>query len=635
MTLDKTVSRLTTTIENMEMRSAKLMNGRVFAGARALYRAAGVDGKDFGKPIIAIANSFDEFLPGHVHLNKVGRLISEAIKEAGGIPREFNTMAVDDGIAMGHTGMLYSLPSRDIIADTVEYQVNAHCADALICIPNCDKVVPGMLMAALRLNIPTVFVSGGPMEAGTTVLPDGTVKKNTDLIDVMYASADDNLNEEDLLAYEKTVCPTCGSCAGMFTANSMNCLTEAIGLALPGNGTILASHSYRKDLFKRAAEQIVKISKQYYDDDDETVLPRSIATKEAFENAMTMDVAMGGSTNTVLHILAMAQSADVDFTLDDIERISHTVPCICKASPSGEWEISDVHRAGGITGILGELDRAGKLHRDVHSIDYKTLEDKLNDWDIMRDTCTEEAKQMYLAAPGHIVSPDPWTHTTLFDSLDRDRVNGAIHDIDHPAVTEGGLAVLRGNLAPDGCVVKTAGVPKEIWTFRGPALVVESQEQAIEVILNDTLKPGMALVIRYEGPKGGPGMQEMLYPTSFVKGKGIGKQVAMLTDGRYSGGSSGLAIGHIAPEAANKGPIALIKNGDIINIDIPNRTVNVELSDEELAQRRTELEAGDGYVAHRDRKVSQALKAYAAFARSADKGATRDPELINKLSGLA
>ncbi|MEZ2199286.1 dihydroxy-acid dehydratase [Bifidobacterium pseudocatenulatum] len=619
----------------MEMRSAKLMNGRVFAGARALYRAAGVDGKDFGKPIIAIANSFDEFLPGHVHLNKVGRLISEAIKEAGGIPREFNTMAVDDGIAMGHTGMLYSLPSRDIIADTVEYQVNAHCADALICIPNCDKVVPGMLMAALRLNIPTVFVSGGPMEAGTTVLPDGTVKKNTDLIDVMYASADDNLNEEDLLAYEKTVCPTCGSCAGMFTANSMNCLTEAIGLALPGNGTILASHSYRKDLFKRAAEQIVKIAKQYYDDDDETVLPRSIATKEAFENAMTMDVAMGGSTNTVLHILAMAQSADVDFTLDDIERISHTVPCICKASPSGEWEISDVHRAGGITGILGELDRAGKLHRDVHSIDYKTLEDKLNDWDIMRDTCTEEAKQMYLAAPGHIVSPDPWTHTTLFDSLDRDRVNGAIHDIDHPAVTEGGLAVLRGNLAPDGCVVKTAGVPKEIWTFRGPALVVESQEQAIEVILNDTLEPGMALVIRYEGPKGGPGMQEMLYPTSFVKGKGIGKQVAMLTDGRYSGGSSGLAIGHIAPEAANKGPIALIKNGDIINIDIPNRTVNVELSDEELAQRRTELEAGDGYVAHRDRKVSQALKAYAAFARSADKGATRDPELINKLSGLA
>ncbi|MCH9275123.1 dihydroxy-acid dehydratase [Bifidobacterium amazonense] len=618
-----------------EMRSAKLMNGRVFAGARALYRAAGVDGKDFGKPIIAIANSFDEFLPGHVHLNKVGRIVSEAIKEAGGIPREFNTMAVDDGIAMGHTGMLYSLPSRDIIADTVEYQVNAHCADALICIPNCDKVVPGMLMAALRLNIPTIFVSGGPMEAGTTVLADGTVKKNTDLISVMYASADDNISEEDLLNYEKTVCPTCGSCAGMFTANSMNCLTEAIGLALPGNGTILASHGFRKELFRKAAREIVHIANRYYKEDDDSVLPRSIATKHAFENAMTMDVAMGGSTNTVLHILAMAQSADVDFTLDDIERISHTVPCICKASPSGKWEISDVHRAGGITGILGELDRAGKLHRDVHSVDYPSLEAKLDDWDIMRPTCTEEAKTMYHAAPGHIISPEPWTHETLFDSLDTDRVNGAIHDINHPEIHEGGLAVLRGNLAPDGCVVKTAGVPEEIWKFRGPALVVESQEQAIEVILNDTLKPGMALVIRYEGPKGGPGMQEMLYPTSFVKGKGIGKQVAMLTDGRYSGGSSGLAIGHIAPEAANKGPIALIKNGDIINIDIENRSVNVELTDEQLAERRAELEAGDGYVAHRDRKVSQALKAYAAFARSADKGATRDPELINKLSGLA
>ena len=610
------------------------MSGRVFAGARALYRAAGVSGDDMGKkPIIAIANSFDEFLPGHVHLNKVGRIVSEAIKEAGGIPREFNTMAVDDGIAMGHTGMLYSLPSRDIIADTVEYQCNAHCADALICIPNCDKVVPGMLMAALRLNIPTVFVSGGPMEAGTTVLADGTVK-STDLIDVMYATADDSVSDEELLNYEKTVCPTCGSCAGMFTANSMNCLTEAIGLALPGNGTILASHSYRKDLFKRAAQQVVKIAHQYYDDSDDSVLPRSIATKEAFENAMTMDVAMGGSTNTVLHILAMAQSADVDFTLDDIERISHTVPCICKASPSGKWEISDIHRAGGITGILGELDRAGKLHTNVHSIDYPTLEAKLADWDIMRPTCTEEAQQMYKAAPGHIISPEPWTHTTLFDSLDRDRANGAIHDIDHPEIHEGGLAVLRGNLAPDGCVVKTAGVPQEIWKFRGPALVVDSQEQAIEVILDDTLKPGMALVIRYEGPKGGPGMQEMLYPTSFVKGKGIGKQVAMLTDGRYSGGSSGLAIGHMAPEAANKGPVALIKNGDIIDIDIEARSVNVELTDEQLDERRRELEAGDGYVAHRNRHVSQALKAYAAFARSADKGATRDPELINNLSGL-
>ena len=622
-----------------QYRSWTSTHGRNMAGARALWRATGVKDGDFDKPIIAVVNSFTQFVPGHVHLKDLGQMVAREIEAAGGIAKEFNTIAVDDGIAMGHGGMLYSLPSRELIADSVEYMVNAHCADAMVCISNCDKITPGMLMAAMRLNIPSIFVSGGPMEAGKILGAfHGQSDKNVikvDLIDTMIQAGNPNITDEQVADYERSACPTCGSCAGMFTANSMNCLTEAIGLALPGNGTILASHSYRKDLFKRAAEQVVKIAKQYYDDDDDSVLPRSIATKKAFENAMTMDVAMGGSTNTVLHILAMAQSADVDFTLDDIERISHTVPCICKASPSGEWEISDVHRAGGITGILGELDRAGKLHRDVHSIDYKSLEDKLNDWDIMRDTCTEEAKQMYLAAPGHIVSPEPWTHTTLFDSLDRDRVNGAIHDIDHPAVTEGGLAVLRGNLAPDGCVVKTAGVPKEIWTFRGPALVVESQEQAIEVILNDTLKPGMALVIRYEGPKGGPGMQEMLYPTSFVKGKGIGKQVAMLTDGRYSGGSSGLAIGHIAPEAANKGPIALIKNGDIINIDIPNRTVNVELSDEELTQRRAELEAGDGYVAHRDRKVSQALKAYAAFARSADKGATRDPELIDKLSGLA
>ncbi|MDT7508635.1 dihydroxy-acid dehydratase [Bifidobacterium sp. H1HS16N] len=618
----------------MQMRSAKLMKEREFAGARALYRAAGVKGEDFGKPIVAIANSFSEFVPGHVHLNKVGRLVSKAVKEAGGIPREFNTIAVDDGIAMGHTGMLYSLPSRDLIADAVEYSVNAHCADALICISNCDKITPGMLMAALRLNIPTVFVSGGPMEAGRTVMPDGTVQESTDLIDVMYASADDSIDDAGLLALEKTVCPTCGSCAGMFTANSMNCLTEAMGLALPGNGTTLASHTARKMLFERAGKLVVEIANRYYQDDDDSVLPRSIATKKAFENAMTMDVAMGGSTNTVLHILAAAQSADVDFTLDDIERISHTVPCICKASPSGDWEISDVHRAGGICGILGELDRGGVLHKDTHSIDYPDLESKLNDWDIMRPTCLDQAKELYHAAPGHIASPEPFNQSKEWEDLDTDRANGAIHDLDHPAVSEGGLAILRGNLAPDGCVVKTAGVPKEIWNFRGPALVVESQEQAVEVILNGTLHKGQALVIRYEGPKGGPGMQEMLYPTSFVKGKGIGKDVALLTDGRYSGGSSGLAIGHIAPEAANKGPIALIRNGDMIRIDIPNRRVDVELSDEELAQRRAELEAGEGYVAHRDRKVSLALKAYAAFARSADKGATRDPDLINRLSGL-
>jgi dihydroxy-acid dehydratase len=619
----------------MQMRSHNIMTGRMFAGARALFRAAGVPGDDLGrKPIIAIANSFSEFVPGHVHLNKVGRIVSQAVKEAGGIPREFNTIAVDDGIAMGHTGMLYSLPSRDLIADAVEYSVNAHCADALICISNCDKITPGMLMAALRLNIPTIFVSGGPMEAGETTLSNGETK-STDLIDAMYASADDSVSDEDLLTYEKTVCPTCGSCAGMFTANSMNCLMEALGLALPGNGTTLASHGYRKQLFIDAGKQVVDLAHSYYDEDDESVLPRSIATKHAFENAMTMDVAMGGSTNTVLHILAAAQSADVDFTLDDIERISHTVPCICKASPSGDWEISDVHRAGGICGILGELNRAGKLHEDVHSVDYPSLQAKLNDWDIISPTCLDKAKELYRAAPGHIKSPEPFVQETRSETLDTDRINGAINDINHPAVGEGGLAILRGNLAPNGCVVKTAGVPQSIWKFSGPARVVESQEQAVEAILGDKLKKGEALVIRYEGPKGGPGMQEMLYPTSFVKGKGIGRDVALITDGRYSGGSSRLSIGHVAPEAASKGPIALIKNGDIINIDIPNRTINVELTDEELAERRRELEAGDGYVAHRDRKVSLALKAYAAFARSADKGATRDPELINNLSGLA
>ena len=615
------------------MRSEQIKTGVERTPNRSLLYALGYTDEELSRPLIGVVSSYNEIVPGHMGLDKIAEAVKAGIRAAGGTPVMFPAIAVCDGIAMGHVGMKYSLVTRDLIADSTEAMVMAHQFDGLVMIPNSDKNVPGLLMAAARLNIPAIFCSGGPMLAGR--LKDGRRTCLSHMFEAVGAYHAGKLDEAGVADYTENACPTCGSCSGMYTANSMNCLTEAIGLALPGNGTILASHSYRKDLFKRAAEQVVKIAKQYYDDDDDSVLPRSIATKKAFENAMTMDVAMGGSTNTVLHILAMAQSADVDFTLDDIERISHTVPCICKASPSGEWEISDVHRAGGITGILGELDRAGKLHRDVHSIDYKSLEDKLNDWDIMRDTCTEEAKQMYLAAPGHIVSPEPWTHTTLFDSLDRDRVNGAIHDIDHPAVTEGGLAVLRGNLAPDGCVVKTAGVPKEIWTFRGPALVVESQEQAIEVILNDTLKPGMALVIRYEGPKGGPGMQEMLYPTSFVKGKGIGKQVAMLTDGRYSGGSSGLAIGHIAPEAANKGPIALIKNGDIINIDIPNRTVNVELSDEELAQRRAELEAGDGYVAHRDRKVSQALKAYAAFARSADKGATRDPELIDKLSGLA
>lgn len=611
------------------------MQGRMFAGARALYRAAGVEEKDFGKPIIAIANSFSEFVPGHVFLNKVGRVVSKAIKEAGGIPREFNTIAVDDGIAMGHTGMLYSLPSRDLIADAVEYSVNAHCADALICISNCDKITPGMLMAALRLNIPTIFVSGGPMEAGSTTFADGSTDKSTDLIDVMYASADDNVSDEDLLAYERTVCPTCGSCAGMFTANSMNCLTEAMGLALPGNGTTLATHTAREQLFVKAGQKIVELANRYYKDDDESVLPRSIATKDAFENAMTMDVAMGGSTNTVLHILAAAQSADVDFDLNDIERISHTVPCICKASPSGDWEISDVHHAGGIPRILGELDRAGKLHRNVRSVDYPDLESKLADWDVRRDTATDEAKKLFLAAPGGKRTVEAWSQSNEWDSLDLDPVNGAVHDMEHPTIAEGGLAVLRGNLAPDGCVVKTLGVDPSIWKFRGKARVVESQEQAVELILGDKLNPGDALIIRYEGPKGGPGMQEMLYPTSFVKGKHLGPKVALITDGRYSGGSSGLAIGHVAPEAAAGGPIALVEEGDDIVIDIPNRSIDVDVPDDVLAARKKAISEGYGFKPHRDRKVSLALKAYAAFARSADKGATRDPELINELAHQA
>lgn len=619
----------------MQLRSDAVRCGIPRAPHRSLLKADGLTDEELKRPLVAVFNSRNDIIPGHNNLDKICEAVKAGIYMAGGVPFEISTIGVCDGIAMNHDGMHYSLVSREAIADSFECAVQGHAFDAAVCIPNCDKIVPGMLLGALRVNIPTVFVSGGPMLPGHQPgCSQGVTTDLNTLFDGAGQVAAGTMTEEELKYFEDTACPTCGSCSGMFTANSMNCLCEALGLALPGNGTILASHSYRKDLFKRAAKQVVKIAHQYYDDSDDSVLPRSIATKEAFENAMTMDVAMGGSTNTVLHILAMAQSADVDFTLDDIERISHTVPCICKASPSGKWEISDVHRAGGITGILGELDRAGKLHTNVHSIDYPTLEAKLADWDIMRPTCTEEAQQMYKAAPGHIISPEPWTHTTLFDSLDRDRTNGAIHDINHPEIHEGGLAVLRGNLAPDGCVVKTAGVPPEIWKFRGPALVVDSQEQAIEVILNDTLKPGMALVIRYEGPKGGPGMQEMLYPTSFVKGKGIGKQVAMLTDGRYSGGSSGLAIGHMAPEAANKGPVALIKNGDIIDIDIEARSVNVELTDEQLDERRRELEAGDGYVAHRNRHVSQALKAYAAFARSADKGATRDPELINKLSGL-
>lgn len=602
------------------MRSAKLMNGRVFAGARALYRAAGVDGKDFGKPIIAIANSFDEFLPGHVHLNKVGRLISDAIKEAGGIPREFNTMAVDDGIAMGHTGMLYSLPSRDIIADTVEYQVNAHCADALICIPNCDKVVPGMLMAALRLNIPTVFVSGGPMEAGTTVLADGTVK-STDLIDVMYATADDNVSDEELLNYEKTVCPTCGSCAGMFTANSMNCLTEALGLSLPGNGTVVATHVNRRRLFEEAAALIVRNAERYYFEGDDSVLPRSVATKAAFENAMSLDIAMGGSTNTVLHLLAVAHEAGVDFTMQDIDRLSRRVPVLCKVAPNSHYHIQDVNRAGGILSILGELARGGLLDTSAGRVDGRTLGQAIAAFDLRSETASSEAKQRYLSAPAGLYSRELGTQRTYYDTPDTDRTAGCIRDLEHAYFRDGGLAVLTGNIARRGCIVKTAGVDASLFVFRGRARVYESQEQAIGGILGGEVQAGDVVVIRYEGPKGGPGMQEMLYPTSYLKSRHLDKACALITDGRFSGGTSGLSIGHVSPEAASGGEIAVIRTGDEIEIDIPRRSIRLMAGDEEIAAR---MAAQQHFrPAARDRRIPASLRAYAKLVSSADKGAVR------------
>ena len=610
-----------------EMRSAKIMNGRVFAGARALYRAAGVKGDDMGKkPIIAIANSFDEFLPGHVHLNKVGRIVSEAIKEAGGIPREFNTMAVDDGIAMGHTGMLYSLPSRDIIADTVEYQCNAHCADALICIPNCDKVVPGMLMAALRLNIPTVFVSGGPMEAGTTILADGT-KKSTDLIDVMYATADDSVSDEELLNYEKTVCPTCGSCAGMFTANSMNCLNEAIGLALPGNGTIVATHVGRTQLFRDAARQIVENAYKYYRDGDESVLPRSIATRQAFLNAMSLDIAMGGSTNTVLHLLAIAQEAEAGFTMDDIDMLSRKTPCLCKVAPNTHtYHVQDVNRAGGIMGIMNELLKNGLVDGNVKRVDGMTLAEAVDKFAITSPNVTDEAVKKYKSAPAHRFSIRMGSQETYYKELDTDRAAGCIRDIEHAYSKDGGLAVLKGNIALDGCVVKTAGVDESIWKFTGPAKVFDSQEAACDGILGGKVVSGDVVVITHEGPKGGPGMQEMLYPTSYIKSRHLGKECALITDGRFSGGTSGLSIGHISPEAAAGGAIGLVKDGDIIEIDIPERTINVKVSDEELAERRKAEEARGTKAftpPHRQRVVSKALRAYGKMVSSADKGGVR------------
>jgi len=595
------------------------------AGARALLRAAGVNGADFGKPIIAVANSFTEFVPGHTHLQPVGRIVSDAIKAAGGIPREFNTIAVDDGIAMGHGGMLYSLPSRDLIADAVEYMVEAHCADALVCISNCDKITPGMLNAALRLNIPAVFVSGGPMEGGTATLVDGRVTRRMHLIHAMSGAVDESVSDQDLARIEESACPTCGSCSGMFTANSMNCLAEALGLALPGNGSTLATHTARRALYEHAGAAAVALAHRYYFEDDASVLPRSIATFEAFTNAMSLDIAMGGSTNTILHLLAAAQEGEVPFTMADIDALSREVPCICKVAPNGTYLMEDVHRAGGVPAILGELRRAGLLHENVTSVHSRTMAEWLDAWDIRSGHATAEAIELFHAAPGCRRTAEAFSQSERWESLDTDAADGCIRDVAHAYSRDGGLAVLRGNLAPDGCVVKTAGVDESIWRFTGPAVVVESQEDAVEAITGKRVTAGDVVVVRYEGPKGGPGMQEMLYPTAFLKGRGLGKSCALITDGRFSGGTSGLSIGHVSPEAASGGAIALVEDGDRITIDIPNRTITLEVDDATLAARRAALEAGAGYQpAHRERKVSAALKAYAAMALSADKGAVRD-----------
>ncbi|TGA96985.1 dihydroxy-acid dehydratase [Streptomyces sp. MZ04] len=610
-----------------ELRSRTVTHGRNMAGARALMRASGVPGADIGrKPIIAVANSFTEFVPGHTHLQPVGRIVSEAIKAAGGIPREFNTIAVDDGIAMGHGGMLYSLPSRDLIADSVEYMVEAHCADALICISNCDKITPGMLNAALRLNIPTVFVSGGPMEAGKATLVDGTVRK-LDLVNAISDAVDESISDEDILRIEENACPTCGSCSGMFTANSMNCLTEAIGLSLPGNGSMLATHTGRKALYEKAGETVVEITKRYYYEDDASVLPRSIATHAAFDNAMALDISMGGSTNTILHLLAAAQEAELEYTLADMDAVSRRVPCLAKVAPNvapgGTYYMEDVHRAGGIPALLGELYRGGLLHEDVHTVHSKSIKDWLDTWDVRGGSPSAEAVEMWHAAPGCKPSAQAFSQSERWDTLDTDAAGGCIRDVAHKYSKDGGLAVLKGNLAEDGVVVKTAGVDESIWTFEGPAVVCDSQEEAVEKILNKQIKPGDVVVIRYEGPKGGPGMQEMLHPTSFLKGRGLGKVCALVTDGRFSGGTSGLSIGHASPEAASGGTIALVEDGDRIRIDIPNRGIELLVPEQELAARREAL--GGVYAPKsRERKVSAALRAYAAMATSADRGAVRD-----------
>jgi dihydroxy-acid dehydratase len=591
------------------------------AGARALWRATGMKDDDFNKPMIAIANSYTQFVPGHVHLKDMGDLVAGEIAKAGGIAREFNTIAVDDGIAMGHDGMLYSLPSRDVIADSVEYMANAHCADALVCISNCDKITPGMLMAAMRLNIPAIFVSGGPMEAGKTKLSE----HNLDLVDAMVIAVDDSASDEKVAEYERSACPTCGSCSGMFTANSMNCLTEALGLSLPGNGTVLATHSDRRELFLEAGRTIVNMAKCHYEQDDYSVLPRSIANFRAFENAMTLDICMGGSTNTILHLLAAVQEGGIDFDLSNIDQLSRVVPQLCKVAPNTpEYHIEDVHRAGGIMGILAELDRAGLIHNDLPTVHSATLKDALEKWDIINRP-SDAVKNFYKAGPAGIPTQTAFSQSTRWSSLDADRANGCIRNIENAFSLEGGLAVLTGNLAPDGCVVKTSGVDESIHVFEGPAFITESQDAAVDAILNDEVVAGDVVIVRYEGPRGGPGMQEMLYPTSYIKSKNLGTACALITDGRFSGGTSGLSIGHVSPEAAAGGNIGLVKQGDRIRIDIPNRSIDVLISDHELAQRRKEQD-NDGWkpVDPRPRKITPALKAYAKLATSADKGAVRD-----------
>jgi dihydroxy-acid dehydratase len=613
-------------------RSRTVTHGRNMAGARALLRATGVEKDDLGrKPIIAVANSYTQFVPGHTHLKPVGEIVAHAIYAAGGIPREFNTIAVDDGIAMGHGGMLYSLPSRDLIADSVEYMVQAHCADALVCISNCDKITPGMLNAALRLNIPTVFVSGGPMEGGTAVLVDGTVRKRVNLITAIADAVSNEVSDEDIAIIEENACPTCGSCSGMFTANSMNCLTEALGLALPGNGSTLATHTARKELYEAAGRTVVEITRRWYEEDDASVLPRSVATREAFENAMALDVAMGGSTNTVLHILAAAREAELDFTQHDIDQISRRVPCLCKPAPNGDALMEDVHRAGGIPAILGELRRAGLLKENVSTVHSPSVDAWLDAWDIRSGKATDEAIELFHAAPGCRRSATAFSQSERWESLDTDAAEGVIRDRAHAFSQDGGLAILYGNLAERGCVVKTAGVDASILTFRGPALVVESQDDAVELILSGGVKAGDIVVIRYEGPRGGPGMQEMLYPTSYLKGLGLGKACALITDGRFSGGTSGLSIGHVSPEAAAGGTIALVETGDMIDIDIPNRSISLDVPADVLADRREQLESTHGYrPATRERVVSPALRAYAAMATSADTGAVRDVDSVER-----